>query len=144
MKTQLTFRIGLIKPAKALVVGRSIKATDRAWREAIFGFGGTRKRLGGIKLGMVDGQPLALICELQTESTTTGAPWVITGAERPYALVGPAAVYNDAGFGPATLGISIDRLREIVRFDPDPTLLLAALRNTRELEDEDNAGRKLV
>jgi hypothetical protein len=145
MKTQFKIRIGLIKPVRRMVVGRTIKATDRAWREAMFGLGGSRRRLGGVRLGVVDGQPLALIVELQTERITDGgSPWVITGGERSYAMIGPAAVYNDAGFGPADLGISLDRLKEMVRFDPDPTLLEAALRNTKELEDSDDVGRRIV
>lgn len=144
MKQLMQFRIGLVKPVKRLVVGRTIKATDKAWREAIFGFGGTRKRLGGVRLGTVDGQPLALIAELQTAVVSEGSPWVIRGGDRSYALIGPAAVYNDAGYGPATLGISIDRLKELVDFEPDEALMAEALRNTTDLEGEDHAGRKLV
>jgi hypothetical protein len=147
VKQQFYFRIGLIKPVKALIVGRTIKASDKAWREAIFGFGGTRKRLGGVKLGTVDGQPLAMIVELQTakfDRLPAGAPWVIRGEKRMYALLGPAAVFNDAGFGPATLGISIDRLKELVTFDPDAETLGEALRQTHELEDTDDDGRKLI
>lgn len=145
MKTQLQFRIGLVKPVKALVVGRTIKAKDSAWRTAIFGMGGSRKRIGGVRLGTVDGQPLALIAELQSEiDSSEHGIWTIQGEKGLYALIGPAAVYNDAGYGPATLGLSIDRLKELITFAPDVEQMKEGLARTLELQKGDHAGRKLV
>jgi hypothetical protein len=144
MKTQLSLRIGLIKPVKALVVGRTIKATDRAWKEAMFGLGGSRRRIGGIRLGTIDGQPLALIAELQTEVFHEHGHWTIESEKGLYALIGPAAVYNDAGFGPATLGISIDRLKELVTFNPNVVQMAEGLKRTLALQESDNDGRRLV
>ena len=139
MKRQLQFRIALVKPAKKLVVGRTIKATDHAWRSAIFGLGGSRKRIAGIKFGMIDGQPIAALTELQ-ENVETGAPvWTIETPRGLFAFAGPGAVYNDLGYGPGTLGLSIDRLREMVSFDPDPATLQEALRRTLDWKPEANA-----
>lgn len=139
MKTQLQFRIGLVKPAKELVVGRSIKATDKAWREAIFGLGGSRKRIGGVKIGAVDGQPLAVIAELQTEVRPGTPIWTIQGEHGIYAIAGPAAVYNDLGYGPATLGISLDRLKDLVAFNPEWAALKEGLRRTLEARSQTDA-----
>lgn len=138
------FHIGLVKPVKALVVSRSIKATDEAWREAIFGLGGSRKRIGGIRLGTIDGQPLALLCELQTEIVKESAYWTIESEKGLYAIIGPAAIYNDAGFGPANIGISIGRLKELVTFNPDVEQMAEGLRRTLELQESDDAKRRLV
>jgi hypothetical protein len=144
MKTQLSLRIGLIKPVRALVVGRTIKATDRAWKEAMFGLGGSRRRIGGIRLGMIDGQPLALIAELQTEIVQGHGYWTIDSENGLYAIIGPAAVYNDVGYGPATLGISIDRLKELVTFNPNVVQMAEGLERTLALQESDDGQRRLV
>lgn len=144
MKTDFKIRIGLVKPVKALVVGRTIKTTDRAWKEAMFGLGGSRKRIGGVRLGTIDGQPLALIAELQSEIVQGRGIWTIDAEKGPFAFIGVAAVYNDAGFGPASLGISIDRLKELVSFFPSPEKLEQALRRTKDVEESDDIGRRLV
>jgi len=136
------FRIGLVKPAKQMVVGRSIKATDKAWREAIFGLGGSRKRIGGIKLGTVHGQPLALLAELQTEVRDGLQVFLIQGEHCTYGIAGPAAVYNDLGYGPATLGISMNQLQALVTFDPSPEALADALRRTAEWSQNANAAQR--
>lgn len=136
---ELSFAIGLVKPVKGLVVKRIIKATDRAWREAIFGLGGSKKRIGGVRLGTIDGQPLALIAELQTEARSNSPIWTFQAKGGVLAFMGPAAVYNDAGFGPASLGISIDRLKELVDFLPDPVTLPDGLRRTLDMR-RDHAG----
>ena len=130
MKAQLRFSIGLVKPSKRLVARRQIKATDRAWREAIFGLGGSRKRIGGAQIGMIDGQPIAVIAELPEEVDTDLPHWAIETTEGLWAFVGPAAVYNDAGYGPASLGLALDRLRELVLFDLDAETLQSGLRRT--------------
>jgi hypothetical protein len=139
LKSHLQFRIGLVKPDKRLIVGRTIKATDHAWRTAIFGMGGSKKRIGGVKIGAIDGQPLALIAELQTE-VLPGLPiWTIQGEHGIYGIAGPGAVYNDLGYGPATLGISIDRLMDLVDFDPEPEAMKEGLRRTLEARSQGNA-----
>jgi hypothetical protein len=135
MKVQLSFRIGIVKPVKRIIAGRTIKATDRAWREAIFGLGGSKKRIGGAKIGAVDSQPLAVIAQMP-EDAGDGPAWTISTDVGVWGFIGPAAVYNDASFGPATLGISVDRLREIVTFDPDPSELSAALAQTLKSRTE--------
>lgn len=133
------FGIGLVKPVKATCFRRSIKATDRAWREAIFGFGGTKRRIGGAQIGAVDGQPLAVIAELP-DTLADGTPiWTIETEAGLFAFAGPAAVYNDAGFGPATLGLDVERLREIITFDPDPEKIEDGLRRTIQTRSRDDA-----
>lgn len=132
MKTQLRFRIGLVKPGKAFVRDQVIKATDWAWRTAIFGMGGTRKRIGGAKIGVVDGQPLAVIVELQAEVPHGSPVWTIETETGLWAFCGPGAVFNDAGFGPASLGIPLERLKSIVTFNPEAKALEEGLRRTLE------------
>lgn len=139
MKTQLRFSIGLVKPVKCIVSRRQIKATDRAWKEAIFGLGGSSKRIAGAQIGTVDMQPLAVIAELP-DAVADGTPiWTIQTDTGLYAFAGPAAVYNDAGFGPATLGIPIERLREIITFNPDPDAIQDGLRRTIKSRSRDDA-----
>lgn len=131
MKPQMTFAIGLVKPVKRRVFRRFIKATDKSWREAIFGLGGSRKRIARASIGTIDGQPIRVICELQTE-IVEGVPWMIRSDTDTFAFVGPAAVYNDAGYGPASLGIALDQLEARVTFDPEPDVLKKALQATAE------------
>jgi hypothetical protein len=127
-----TFSIGLVRPVKARVFKATIRATDRAWRTAIFGMGGSNKRIAGARIGVVDGQPLAVIAELQSECAHGTPVWTIETEAGLWAFIGPAAIYNDAGFGPATLGITRDRLAEIVKFNPDPVALQEGLQRTIE------------
>lgn len=139
MQAPQRFAIGLVKPVKANVYRRAIKATDRAWREAIFGFGRTNKRIGGVQIGVVDGQPLAVIGEMP-DAVAEGTPiWTIETESGLFAFAGPAAVYNDAGFGPATLGLDTDRLREIITFDPDPEKIEEGLRRTIQSRSREDA-----
>lgn len=139
MRAQLQFGIGLVKPTKARIFRRVVKATDKAWREAIFGMGGSRKRIAGARIGPVDGQPLAVIVELQSECSPGTACWTIRTDKGLFAFAGPGAVYNDAGFGPATLALPLERLEAIVEFDPDPKALEEGLRRTLESRSPDNA-----
>lgn len=131
------FTIGLVKPARRSVLKQTIRATDRAWRTAIFGLGGSRKRIAGAKIGIVDGQPLAVIGELP-EMVREGTPvFTIETENGLYAFAGPCAVYNDLGFGPGTLGITRERLAEIVKFDPDPAALQDGLRRTIQTRSQE-------
>lgn len=142
--SQMRFRIGLVKPVSRMIVGRTIKATDKAWREAIFGLGGSRKRIAGLKFGNVEGQPLAVITELQ-ENIAPGTPvWTIETPRGLFAFAGPGAIYNDMGFGPGSLGVGIDRLKELIQFDPDPVALQEALQRTLEWKPEANASDTAV
>lgn len=135
------FVIGLVRPHRENVFTRSIKATDRAWREAIFGMGGSKKRIGGAKIGSVDGQPLAVIAELP-EATAARLPyWTIKTDAGLWAFAGPAAVYNDAGYGPATVGLTVDRLRELVDFNPEPQAMAEGLRRTLDARSQPNATK---
>jgi hypothetical protein len=132
------FRVGIVKPVKRMVFRTTIRATDRAWRTAIFGMGGSKKRIAGAKIGVVDGQPLAVIGELPEEVADGTPVWTITTEQGLWAFAGPCAIFNDAGFGPATLGISRDRLVEIVGFDPDPAALEEGLQRTLESRSKPN------
>lgn len=131
--------IAIVKPNKAIVARHVIKATDRAWRTAIFGLGGSSKRIAGARLGTVLGQPLSVICELPA-MVKPGTPiWTIQGAIGLFAFAGPAAVFNDAGYGPANLGLSVDQLRGLIGFDPDPIALAEGLANTLKAREEKDA-----
>lgn len=129
-KVQDAFRVGIIKPGKRIVARIPIKATDRAWRTAIFGLGGSSKRIGGVQIGNIDGQPLAVIGELPEEVDHDLPHWAIETDQGLWAFIGPCAIYNDAGYGPATLGLTADRLRELVQFDLDPEVMQEGLRRT--------------
>jgi hypothetical protein len=127
MKGVMRFSIGLVKPVKALAFKRSVRATDRAWKEAIFGLGGSSKTLASAVIGCVDGQPLKVIVESQA-TVRPGTPiWTIETDAGLWAFAGNGAVFNDAGYGPAALGIGLERLREIVIFNPEPKALHEAL-----------------
>lgn len=130
MKRQTYFRIGIVRPGKAVVLDQRIKATDRAWRTAIFGMGGSKKRIAGAKLGMIDGQPIAVIGELPDEVVEGTPIWTIQADDGLFAFAGNCAVYNDLGYGPATLGLDLERLRELINFDPEPEALQDGLRRT--------------
>lgn len=134
--SKLRFSVGLIKPVKRLVVRRQILATDRAWREAIFGLGGTQKRIGGARIGLVGAQPLAVIAELPEEVDQDAPHWSIETDAGLWAFIGPGAVYNDAGFGPANLGITLETLQSIVRFDLPMDELQEGLRRTLQKRGE--------
>jgi hypothetical protein len=139
MKTQFRFRVAVVRPGKRIVAGQTVKATDHAWRTAIFGMGGSRRRLGRAHVGMIDGQPIAVIAELP-ETVEEGTPvWTLTTEKGLWAFSGPAAVHNDAGFGPAPIGISLDRLKEAICFDPDPAALAKGLKKTLEQRGPANA-----
>jgi hypothetical protein len=126
----LFFNIAIIKPNRRTIVTQQIKATDRAWRTAIFGLGGSKRRIGGAQLGPVLNQPLAVIGELP-EEVRAGAPvWTIRTDRGLFGFAGPCAVFNDAGFGPASIGLTRDNLLSIVEFDPDPAALAEGLKNT--------------
>lgn len=139
MKTQLSFHIGVVKPNKRVVRLEMVKAKDSAWRRAIFGFGGSSKRIGGAVIGMVDGQPLSVIGELPDTVADETPVWTITTDRGLFAFAGPCAVFNNAGFGPATLGITRIRLQSIVDFDPSPENMIAGLKRTLEARSQDHA-----
>lgn len=136
MKVQQYFAIGIVKPGKAFVARVRIKATDKEWRKAIFGMGGTKKRIAGARGFTIDGQPIAVIGELPDEVADGTTAWLLRTDKGVYGFLGPCAVYNDAGFGPATLGITVDRLRECVEFDVPPERMQEALRSTIQARTE--------
>lgn len=136
MASILAFRIAVVKPNRRVVLFPRIRATDRAWRTAIFGIGGSSKRIGGAKIGAVRGQPLAVIGELPEEVEPHLPVWTIETESGLYAFAGPCAVYNDAGFGPASIGIDRATLESIVAFDPEPERLAAGLKKTLETRSQ--------
>lgn len=136
-KTVGFFRVALIKPTKRVISRVPIKATDRAWRTAIFGMGGGRKRLGGVRLGSLGISRVALICELPSEVAPNTPVWTIRTDLGLFAIAGPAALYNDIGFGPATLTATEEEVRSAINFDPDPAEMAAGLQATLTARDPD-------
>lgn len=143
MKQQIRFTIGIVRPAKKLTLVQTIKATDRAWRTAIFGMGGSRKRIGGARIGNLHGQPLAVIAELPEEVDHDQPHWAIETDDGLWAFIGPAAIYNDAGFGPATLALSHGELRDAVKFDLDVDALQDGLRRTLQVRGREEDGETM-
>lgn len=129
------FRVAIIKPVKKAILRLPVKATDRAWRTAIFGMGGGSKRLGGVRLGLIGISRVALICELPSEVADGTPVWTITTDLGLFAIAGPAALYNDIGFGPAALTVTDEELRVAVNFDPDPDEMAAGLAATIKARD---------
>lgn len=136
-KTIGRFQVAIIKPVKKVIVRLPVKATDRAWRTAIFGMGGGSKRIGGVRLGLIGISRVALICELPGEVAAGTPVWTIKTDLGLFAIAGPAALYNDIGFGPAALTVTPEELRDAVNFDPDPEEMRAGLEATINARNPD-------
>lgn len=131
------FRIAIIKPVKRVILRVPVKATDRAWRTAIFGMGGGSRRLGGVRLGLIGISRVALIAELQSEVADGTPVWTIRTDRGLFAIAGPAALFNDIGFGPAALTATPDELNEAINFDPSTEDMVAGLAATLEARNPD-------
>ncbi len=123
-------RICVVKPDKGTICLRQIKATDQAWREAMFGIRARKTRIAGARLGLIGIWPVATIVELPSEVEPDTKIWTIRTDEGLFALAGPGAVYNDAGFGPASIGVPLDDLRRRIQFNPDPAEVEEGLART--------------
>ncbi len=124
------FGIAVVKPERKSVLQKTVKASDRAWKEALFGIGGSKVNLGRARVGTLGGQPLSVIVQRPAEVPDGTAVWTLRTQDGLFAFSGPGAVYGDASFGPAALLVDSDVLLAAIEFDPDPEALAEGLRNT--------------
>ena len=98
-------RVLLVRPEKKLVASVRIEATDKGFRKMLFGLRGASRRLGQTRLGVTE-QQQAMVAISEFYDGAEGAPWAFQrddGTLCPF--LGPAVVYSDIGYGPASLAM---------------------------------------
>lgn len=130
------FGIAIVRPSRKAVIEKTVKASDRAWRNAIFGLGGSKIALGRAQIGQIDGQPLAVLCQHFRDWPADAPHWSIRTDRGLFAFAGPAAIYGNAGFGPAAILARRESLEAAIEFDPDPATLAEGLKRTTEERKE--------